>query len=90
MGSRSNAPSGGQGTKPPEAEGLFLNLRYEKTHLLAHYPVSNSHSHNTLYCALMLLFQRNKPGNAPGGCQGSKNPEAEGLDKGQYPKILYS
>ena len=40
---------------PPELNGfLFPNLRYEKYHFLALYLVSNSHSQNTLYCALRL------------------------------------
>ena len=64
---------GGQRAKPPEAKGFFLNLRYEKPHFLALYPVSNSHSQCSLLC-FKAFFQRNKPG----------------LDKGLYPKTLYS
>ena len=36
---------------------LFLNLRYEKPHFLALYPVSNSHSQNTLFYALRLAHR---------------------------------
>ena len=53
-GVQGNAPDGGQGTLPPETEGFYLNLRYKKNRFPALYPVSNSHSQNTLYCTLSL------------------------------------
>ena len=54
-GVQGQCPGGGQGALPLDAEGFFLNLRYEKPHFLALYPVSNSHSQNSLYCALRLF-----------------------------------
>ena len=61
VGSRGKQrPSGGQGTSPPETEGFFLNLRYEKPRFPALYPVSNSQSQNTLYCALRLSSRGKK------------------------------
>ena len=56
VGSRGNSLGGGQGANPPEAESFFffLNLWYVKSHFLALYPVSDSHSQNTLYSASRL------------------------------------
>ena len=52
------APGRSQGALPPEAESIFffffLNQRYE-IFFLTFCPVSNSHSQNTLHCALTNL-----------------------------------
>ena len=51
---------GGRGQSPLKLKAFsFLNLRYEKPHFLALYPVSNSYSPNTLYCALRLSSRGN-------------------------------
>ena len=54
-GTNKTMPSVGiKGWRPLKLEifFFFFNLRYENPQFLVLYPVSNSHSHNTLYCAL--------------------------------------
>ena len=44
----------GSGSKTLWSWKPFLNHKYENPHFLAYHPISNSHSQNTLYCALSL------------------------------------
>ena len=60
MGFTGNDPGGGDGAKSPKAEGLFLNLRYEKT-ISWHFCFKQSLTKYSLLC-YKAFVQRNKPG----------------------------